>query len=706
MTKKLRMTSKQKLTTLAILGAVAGMGLQVDTAKAAVVNAAGDATASSTGTSTAANDPTTKQAVISNGSQTSAAGAKTTTDAVSQTKVAGETTTRTVTDPETPANTSKVTSPDTVKTDDPSVTPENTIVAGEATPDKNVNDGSQQTDDTRTLTAIQPQRRSRANLLRDVAPAPTIKNSGTNGTAHWTEDTNGVVTITGGTMAESMMFFESATKLVFDGSLGKVVLPANSSRFFEYWSNLTEIDGWENVDASKVTNMSHMFSEDVALKSLDLSSLDLSHVTNMSSLLYGGISDQNGNHPISLTNFKLGSSTSQVTDMSMMLSGDSSLTTVDAADWNVSSLQSADSLFQGTAISNLDLSKWQTPKLQTLSNTFADMPNLSSINVAGLQTGSVTNFVQTFENDPLLTTVDVSQWDVSGSQFFTSMFHDDPVLANLDLSNWHPQAVLQMNLMFDGDSALTALNLSGFDTISGGRGTATVNEALLGTNGLHELVLGPNTSLGDASQNADLPDIPVTKTYTGLWQAVGTGTVEKPNGATYTSAQLNATYNGATMADTYVWQQVPTTTPTNPGTTPDNPGATTDNPGMSTEPTDPDSNPNTDGNDNATVNGGDGDAIVTTDKDKTKKPVVHATVKPQQVATTTNGGKLTTLSAGQGATATQKATQSQVTTTSQTNGQSDKTTLPQTNEKKSSLWAAIGAVMLGILSFHWYKRQD
>ncbi|KRO03362.1 hypothetical protein IV54_GL000268 [Levilactobacillus paucivorans] len=698
---------------MAILGVIAGMGLQVDAVHADTTDQGND-TDSSTKAQTTADDPTAKQAVLTKGTPAPETPPKTdATDtkpsAPDETLTSGKTTK----DTEDQTEPVKVTPPVTKKTDE-SVTANVVPVDVSSLTDKSATDTNKLTDLTEKATAILPRKmKSRMNLLRDAAP--TIINSGTNGSAKWTEDSNGVMTITGGVMTDSMMFKTSVTKLVFDGSLGKIVLPTNSSRLFEYWSNLTEIDGWENVDASNVTNMSNMFSEDISLKSLDLSSLDLSNVINMSQLLYGGIADQNGNHPISITSFKLGSSTSKVTDMTEMLSGDSSLTDVDAADWNVSSLKSADSLFHGTAISNLDLSKWQTPELQKLTATFGDMPNLSSINVAGLQTGKVTLFVQTFENDPLLKTVDVSRWDVSGSQNFTRMFYNDPLLSTLDLSSWHPKTDLQILQMFFDDSSLSSLDLSGFDTIGSGQG----NSALQNTTGLHELVLGPNTFQGTDVGNVALPDIPVTDTYTGLWQAVGTGTLDQPNGATYTSAQLNTS---AMKADTYVWQKVPGSTPTDPGTTPENPGSSTDNPGTSTKPTDPDTNPNTDGGNGATVDGGEnGGGTVTTDKNPQKKPK-NPVKKPQvpdesnkKPATTTD--KLLKFGSGQGAAGvlnkshdqTHNQANKQTTPTTATghlDRQSEQTTLPQTTEKKSSLWAAIGVVTLGILSFHWYKRQD
>ncbi|WP_200831664.1 bacterial Ig-like domain-containing protein, partial [Listeria monocytogenes] len=57
------------------------------------------------------------------------------------------------------------------------------------------------------------------------------------------------------------------------------------------------------------------------------------------------------------------------------------------------------------------------------------------------------------------------------------------------------------------------------------------------------------------SANAGLPNPTPTAKYTGKWQNVGSGTVDKPKGSFVgTATELMSTYDGSTMADTYVWQ--------------------------------------------------------------------------------------------------------------------------------------------------------
>ncbi|EDH3593747.1 hypothetical protein GCV60_10405, partial [Listeria monocytogenes] len=68
-----------------------------------------------------------------------------------------------------------------------------------------------------------------------------------------------------------------------------------------------------------------------------------------------------------------------------------------------------------------------------------------------------------------------------------------------------------------------------------------------------------NITLGSQFQffgsDAMLPHLTSTAKYTGKWQNVGSGTVDKPKGSFVgTSIELMSTYDGSTMADTYVWQ--------------------------------------------------------------------------------------------------------------------------------------------------------
>ncbi|WP_162257426.1 BspA family leucine-rich repeat surface protein [Levilactobacillus senmaizukei] len=707
MDKKLRMLSKQRLTTLVLLGLVTGVGYQMDNAHAATNS--GDIDANTvTKTGEKANDTQSKQVVIGDGSQSQS-------DLDKAGAINGSVDKGTGSDANDGSDSlndnqdSGDKSGDNGSTDGPDVH-KNAGDNGSTSTDDKVDNNGDKTGGS-TVVSDTTAKFNRGNLLRaaDVPVAPTIVDSGVAGTSKWTKDSNGVMTIYGGNF-QSMGTWASINKVVFalSDTGQKVVLPKYAMNLFQNWFNITEYDGLENVDASNVVMMNNMFSGNTSLKSIDLSSWDMSNVTSMTSMFSGGYNDGTGLKTMQLQSVKLGSTTGKVTDMSMMFSGDQDLSDVDAADWNVDSLQSADALFRETAIGSLDLSGWNTSKLTSMNSTFAEMPNVTSINVADWDTSKVNNLVQAFQGDPKLSDLDVSKWDVSSSKQFGSLFDGDASLATIDLSNWHPMPIAYMIWAFRNNSALTKLDLSNFD-LSGDQGIS-IKEALSGDTNLKELILGPNTKLGDADYDAGLPDIPKTDVYTGLWQAVGTGTVDKPAGATFTSAQLNTAYDGATMADTYVWQKVPSAT-TGGGDT-GNTGNTGNNGGGTTTPT---TDPSEGGN-GATVDPGTPVVKPTT---PAKKPAVtskgHAgdkkTSATGKAVTLNNGGaaaKVTsTTNAAKPLAIHASANVKKTAANDQSKSQLAATVLPQTGEQRTSWLAVIaGALSLGFLGLNWFKRQN
>jgi len=79
----------------------------------------------------------------------------------------------------------------------------------------------------------------------------------------------------------------------------------------------------------------------------------------------------------------------------------------------------------------------------------------------------------------------------------------------------------------------------------------------LGATALRVLTLGQDFSFIGSPAPA-LPAIQANDPYTGNWQNVGNGTITIPQGIyEFTSAQLMASFNGPTMADTWVWQRMP-----------------------------------------------------------------------------------------------------------------------------------------------------
>ncbi|MEB6148645.1 mucin-binding protein [Enterococcus casseliflavus] len=153
---------------------------------------------------------------------------------------------------------------------------------------------------------------------------------------------------------------------------------------------------------------------------------------------------------------------------------------------------------------------------------------------------------------------------------FESTSHYGKVPSELDeivgLTYLDTSQATTMNSMFYGFRG-TTLDLSNFDSsgVISSLG-AGMNQFLADVWYLKELKLGPNFSFVGWNNWSSNP-YPVnlvdpsrmygfhSSYYTGYWQNVGAGTVDAPYGENILKSQeLVLTYDGETMADTYVWQ--------------------------------------------------------------------------------------------------------------------------------------------------------
>ncbi|MBP3776840.1 MAG: BspA family leucine-rich repeat surface protein [Prevotella sp.] len=80
--------------------------------------------------------------------------------------------------------------------------------------------------------------------------------------------------------------WDAATKVVFESSFSSVK-PTSFYGWFLSYSEITTIEGLENLDTSEATTMRFMFSNNSALSALDLSNFDTSKVTDMSEMFVG-----------------------------------------------------------------------------------------------------------------------------------------------------------------------------------------------------------------------------------------------------------------------------------------------------------------------------------------------------------------------------------------------------------------------------------
>ena len=132
--------------------------------------------------------------------------------------------------------------------------------------------------------------------------------------------------------------YYTVTTAVFDVSFANY-RPTSTDYWFWGCYYLTYIQGIENLDTRKVTNMSCMFNRCLNLTSLDVSNFDTGNVTSMYCMFYGC----RGLTSLDVSNFDTGN----VTDMSGMFCGCESLTSLDVSNFDTGNVTDMSSMFNG-----------------------------------------------------------------------------------------------------------------------------------------------------------------------------------------------------------------------------------------------------------------------------------------------------------------------------------------------------------------------
>ena len=134
-------------------------------------------------------------------------------------------------------------------------------------------------------------------------------------------------------------------KVVFDASFANA-RPTSCCLWFADCFYLTEIEGIENLNTEKVTNMCSMFSGCFALTSLDVSNFN----------------------------------TQNVEDMSIMFESCSALSSLDLSKFNTANVKNMEDMFQECRkLSLLDLSNFNTERVKDMSSMFSGCSTLQTI---------------------------------------------------------------------------------------------------------------------------------------------------------------------------------------------------------------------------------------------------------------------------------------------------------------------------------------
>lgn len=214
-------------------------------------------------------------------------------------------------------------------------------------------------------------------------------------------------------------------RVVFDVSFASA-RPTSCNSWFMECEKLEAIDGIENLNTSKVTDMWNMFYNCKSLTSLDLKTFDTHNVLSMSYMFFGCNN---------LTYLKVSSfDTSNVGNMNWMFAGCWKLT-------------------------NLSVSNFDMHRVRYMTGMFSSCKGLTHIDVSKFNTENVKNMQAVFQNCEKLTSLDLSGFNTSKVNDIASMFNSCKSLTSLDLSNFDTQLVTQSTSLFYGCQKLEAIYL-------------------------------------------------------------------------------------------------------------------------------------------------------------------------------------------------------------------------------------------------------
>ena len=158
-------------------------------------------------------------------------------------------------------------------------------------------------------------------------------------------------------------------KVVFDASFANA-RPTSCYKWFDMCTSLTEIEGIENLNTEKVTNMGSMFSGCYVLNPLDVSNFNTQNVEDMSDMFVSCLDLKS----LNVSNFD----TQKVKDMSKMFYNCYRLTSLDLSKFDTQNVTDMSDMFwNSSALTTIYVSdKFVTTKVSSGADMFKDCTNL------------------------------------------------------------------------------------------------------------------------------------------------------------------------------------------------------------------------------------------------------------------------------------------------------------------------------------------
>ena len=185
--------------------------------------------------------------------------------------------------------------------------------------------------------------------------------------------------------------------------------------------------------------MRSMFYNCKSLKSLNLSNIDTSRVTDMNSMFKNCLSLKN----LDISSFK----TLNVNNMDYLFSGCNSLETLNLSSFDTSNATSMMKLFYGCfSLVSLDLSNFNTSKVKNMMQLFDSCTSIKFLNLSNFKTSSVLIMSYMFNNCKSLLSLDISNFHLNNDLFLDNIFNTNKNLAYVNMYNLSGDKPVLVNL--------------------------------------------------------------------------------------------------------------------------------------------------------------------------------------------------------------------------------------------------------------------
>ncbi|MBP5476697.1 MAG: BspA family leucine-rich repeat surface protein [Paludibacteraceae bacterium] len=257
-------------------------------------------------------------------------------------------------------------------------------------------------------------------------------------------------------------YHSDVEKAIIDESMQNARLTSTKNMFYNKTNSLffmTKIQGLKNLVTDDVTDMSSMFCGCSSLESLDLRSFNTINATDMSSMFM----DCSSLESLDLRSFN----TTNVTNMSYMFCHCSSLESLDLRSFNTPNVTDMSYMFSRCfSLKSYEISSsFKTDRVTTMREMFSSCASLESFDFALCNVENVTDMSGLFKSCEKLS--HGTFWSCSTAKVtnMKEMFMDCYSIVSMNLYTFNTSNVTDMSYMFAGCISLSSyIDLSPFNT--------------------------------------------------------------------------------------------------------------------------------------------------------------------------------------------------------------------------------------------------